>query len=362
MKLSEVRKMYNVDDYRAALQIDQHRLDDMLMQQPVIQQTISEMAAEVVSMRDAAKERLVRVDAQVAKVLRNRIMIEEGKVSETRVDKEVPLTREHKEAHHVYNELCALAAQWDALKDTVRNRSFVIRDLVSLYTANFFTDTSFRSPTNPSAVRDLEYNTARAALAEGRRARRTLAGVPEDVELQAKVDETLGEDAELGEADETPSRPESVAKRSARSTTRKNAKKAATEGVDSSEKGGDTTQQDTDTADTAPKKKVRAGSRAAALRERVRSRSGERVLNAEFADEETGRSARPMSADAGADTETDATSEEVAGQAATASELDTAPEVDSAPDSASTDAGNTATEGETPPRRRRRYARARAAS
>lgn len=344
MKLSEVRQVYNVDDYRAALQIDQHRLDDMLMQQPIIQQTISELAVEVVSMRDAAKERLSRVDAQVAKVLRNRIMIEEGKVSETRVDKEIPLTREHKEAHHVYNELCALAAQWEALRDTVRNRSFVIRDLVSLYTSNFFTDTSFRSPTNPNAVRELEYQTARSALAEGRRARRTLSGVSDDVELGAQADAPLGADADLGDVPESVTRGVATAKQAARSTTRKNAKKAVAEGVDTSEEAVDTTQQDTDTTATTAKKS-RVGSRAAALRDKVRSRSGERVLNAETADEDTGRSTRAVAADADVTAEgtDDVTSDAVATESNDTDDV--------------TETGDVAA-----PRRRRRYARARDAS
>lgn len=343
MKLSDVRELYNVDAYREALQIDQHRLDDMLMQQPVIQQTISELAAEVASMRDAAKERLTRVDAQVAKMLRNRIMIEEGKVSEARVDREVPLTKEHKDAHHVYNELCALAAQWDALKDTARNRAFVIRDLVSLYTSNFFTDTSFRSQSNPQSVQQLAYHEARSALAEGRKARRSLAGVTSDPELRAAVDEAPSEDADLDSGDPagTADRVTETARRSARSTTRKNAKKAAAQSVDTPETSGDTTPQDTDTKEDAPKAtgRKRASSTRAALREKVRRRSGARVLEAGDDEGATGASALA---------ETDTAADETGVDSPRSGHVD---------EDASAEAGD----GETPPRRRRRYARQRVA-
>lgn len=189
MKLSEIFERYNVDTFRESLVVDKHNLDAMLMEQPMLQQHASEMAAEVSSMRDSAKERLSRVDAQVAKKLRKQLMIEEGKVSEARIDREVPLTEEHKEAFFIYNELTALSVKWDALKDTFRNRAFVIRDFVSLYTANYFTDTSFRSESNPQAVKNFEHNHIRSIMAEGRKARNQLSGIGGEVELLADVDD-----------------------------------------------------------------------------------------------------------------------------------------------------------------------------
>lgn len=358
MKLSDVRELYNVDAYRDALQIDQYRLDDMLMQQPFIQQTISELHAEVASMRDAAKERLSRVDAQAAKVLRNRLMIEEGKVSEARIDREVPLTKEHKEAHHVYNELCALAAQWEALKDTSRNRAFVIRDLVSLYTANFFTDTSFRSQTNPNSVKELEHQQARAALAEGRRARRTLAGVPHDVELRAGVDEAVGEDADLGEIQST-SRISDAHRRSVRSTARGGVKKSVAQMVDTGKGSDDTAsvseksdkncdKAETSSKDASAKSEMASGggSFRAAIRDRVRNRSARRVAEAEDADETTG-----------ARTLTEVLTAEPADV-----ELDPAPAAEETTDASVVDAEVESGESAERPRRRRRHARSRAVS
>ncbi|MDK1290126.1 hypothetical protein [Pseudoalteromonas umbrosa] len=205
MKLSEIFERYSIDTFRASLEVDKHRLDDMLMQQPMLQQRISEMAAEVASMRDSAKERLARVDAQVAKRLRKQLLIEEGKSSEARIDREVPLTQEHKEAFYIYNELCTLTAQWEALKDSFRNRAFIIRDLVSLYTANFFTDTSFRSESNPQAVQSFEYNQVRSVIAQGRRARNQLSGIENEVELLADVDDKEASNKKIGKHLDTPS-------------------------------------------------------------------------------------------------------------------------------------------------------------
>lgn len=290
MQLSEVRKEYDIDVYRTALKIDQHRLDDMLMQQPIIQQTIAEMSAELGSMRDAAKERVSRVDAQAAKTLRNRLMIEEGKASEARIDREIPLTKEHKEAFFVYNELCALAAQWEALTSTARNRAFVIRDLVSLYTSNFFTDTSFRSQSNPQAVRELEHQQARAALSQGRRARRTLSGIHGEVELLASVDDDSVVDAALNDPKEVTTATDSVPKasRPARSTTRRTtnnvkSKTSAAQGIDKSNTKDDTT----DVADTSAEfteKDVAAekSNGRKAIRDRLRNRSNSRAIEAEL--------------------------------------------------------------------------------
>jgi hypothetical protein len=289
MQLSEVRKEYDVDTYRASLKIDQHRLDDMLMQQPIIQQTIAEMSAELGSMRDAAKERVARVDAQAAKTLRNRLMVEEGKASEARIDREIPLTIEHKEAFFVYNELCALAAQWEALTSTARNRAFVLRDLVSLYTSNFFTDTSFRSQSNPQAVKELEHQQARAALAQGRRARRTLSGIHGEVELLASVDDNSVADAVLNEPAESKTVVQ-PARSTSRSTSRSNprttnldkSKTSATQGVDKRKAKEDTiaVSQNTDDfteADVAEQKSK--GRRE--LKDRLRNRSNKRAIDAE---------------------------------------------------------------------------------
>lgn len=203
VKLSEIFEKYSIDDLRDALVVDKNNLDGMLMQQPMLQQHVSEMAAEVASMRDSAKERLSRVDAQVAKKLRKQLMISEGKVSEARIDREVPLTDEHKEAFFIYNELCALSTKWDALKDTFRNRAFVIRDFVSLYTANYFTDTSFRSQSNPQAVKNFEHSYIRSAMAEGRKARNQLSGVETEVELLADVDNKAKASEEATKPDTT---------------------------------------------------------------------------------------------------------------------------------------------------------------
>lgn len=132
------------------LKINMSELDNDLIQQPELLRQVSEAYALAVSRRDAAKEELERVNAELYSTIRSQAEEEGRKITEKAIDSEITQSPEHQRAHREWLDRKLEADQWSALKDSFYQRSHMLRDLVSLFTSGYFSD--------PSAVPKSEEN------------------------------------------------------------------------------------------------------------------------------------------------------------------------------------------------------------
>ncbi len=160
--------MIPLADLKLHLAIDKSMLDDEVVRQPVLFYNISEILTDAIAMRDGAKEELATVDAEMDNVWRNKLTKTHDKVTEKMVQNWVQSSSEHKRAFQAYLKAKTYADKLLALKEAFQQRSYMLRDLVSLYSANYY-ETSSIKPTQ--TMEASHYNANRARMSNAREAR-----------------------------------------------------------------------------------------------------------------------------------------------------------------------------------------------
>lgn len=156
-------------DLQESLTIDKSVLDDEVIRQPVLFYTVSEMLVDALAERDAAKEELNSVDADLDGIWRRKLGKDpKAKATEAVVKNHVQLSAEHEKAFGVYLTAKTKADRLSALKDAFQARSYMLRDLVSLYSANYYEDASVK-PTK--AQEASQYASNRSRIGNARAAR-----------------------------------------------------------------------------------------------------------------------------------------------------------------------------------------------
>lgn len=146
------------------LAIDKSVLDDEVIRQPVLFYTISEQLTDAAAERDAAKENLASVDAKLDHKWRKDLAKVHTKVTDKMVATQVLIDRDHEKAFDDYLEAKTKADKLLALKEAFQQRSYMLRDLVSLYSANYY-ETSSIKPTQTQEASHYLANRARISNA-----------------------------------------------------------------------------------------------------------------------------------------------------------------------------------------------------
>lgn len=151
-------------DLQQQLAIDKSVLDDEVVRQPVLFYTISEMLTEALAERDGAKEDLSSVDADLDGEGRKKLAKLFDKVTEQMVKNYVQTSAAHESAFNAYLDAKTKADKLLALKEAFQQRSYMLRDLVSLYSANYY-ETSSMKPTQAQEASHYASNRARISNA-----------------------------------------------------------------------------------------------------------------------------------------------------------------------------------------------------
>lgn len=122
-------------ELRQRLAIDKMRLDDELMQTPMLLQTASELAADASALRDAAK---LDYDITCAKAAR-RIRASDEKVSESKVAAVLMLEKDVQEAQQTLDDTKRDMAYWQSLADAMREKASLLRRIAELIVSGYLT-------------------------------------------------------------------------------------------------------------------------------------------------------------------------------------------------------------------------------
>jgi hypothetical protein len=163
----------SIGELEEALRIDEHALDEALVLQPDAFYRVSKKLAIMVSQRDAAKQALQEEEAYADE--RARASIPDGeRVTDTAVKAIVRLDKKVLAANDALLKLNRQVGLLQALKEAYQQRSYVMKDLVSLWVANYYGDASGgRSETHLKNKRADENRTAMAEERRRERVRRT---------------------------------------------------------------------------------------------------------------------------------------------------------------------------------------------
>lgn len=139
------KKLTTLEDYKELLLINKHGLDDALEQQALYTFEVGEIYAEKVSVRDALKENIDTVDADIAEGLRKAAEASGVKITEAGIQQKISRSARHLEAYNDFLEAKKDAEKWGALRDAFIQRGLALRELANLYTANYFANEPIKS-------------------------------------------------------------------------------------------------------------------------------------------------------------------------------------------------------------------------
>ena len=160
--------MIPLADLKLYLAIDKSMLDDEVVRQPVLFYNISEVLTDAIALRDGAKEEHAAVDAEMDGVWRIKLAKVHDRVTEKMVQNGVQNSPEHERAFATFLKAKTYADKLLALKEAFQQRSYMLRDLVSLYSANYYETSSIKpTPTMEAS----HYNANRVRMSNAREAR-----------------------------------------------------------------------------------------------------------------------------------------------------------------------------------------------
>lgn len=160
----------SITDLQQQLAIDKSVLDDEVIRQPVLFYTVSEMLTDALAEKDGAKEDLAATDAHLDSKWRKALK-DEAKVTDKMVASKVQTDPVHEKAFDAWLAAKLKADKLTALKEAFQSRSYMLRDLVSLYSANYYEEASVK----PTKMQEAsQYGANRQRMANARDARSSM--------------------------------------------------------------------------------------------------------------------------------------------------------------------------------------------
>lgn len=134
------------EEYKAMLRLDKHRLDDELVEQPVIFNDITDQVALAVSRRDQIKFDIDQAEAGLSSQFRS--AAEGDKITDKsireKVDGSVKMVALRKELLAAQ----ALLGRWQAMKEAFEQRRDMIKVAAQLHASGYFTRSSVSGARN----------------------------------------------------------------------------------------------------------------------------------------------------------------------------------------------------------------------
>ena len=161
------------DDLReleAALRIDEYALEKALRDQPVMFYRVANAYALEISRRDAAKQALQDMEAEIDLDVRDRARKGDQKITEGEIRATVQIDGRVAQAQAALARRNEGVARLTALKEAFQQRSYALKDLAGLYAANYYTASEQNAASG--AVRSRDATEARARMSEARRGRK----------------------------------------------------------------------------------------------------------------------------------------------------------------------------------------------
>lgn len=158
-----------IESLRKLLEIDKYEIDEEIVRQPQLFFEIGEAAVKAAAERDFAKDELKRIDAELYGTLRRKLEKGSGKATEGQVTNAVLTDKQHIRAVKRYIRANEKSDLLQALKEAFNQRSYMLRDLASLYVANYYEKSSMTSETD---VRDVKAKKNIDRMAKARKADR----------------------------------------------------------------------------------------------------------------------------------------------------------------------------------------------
>ena len=157
--------MFNITEFREYLRIDKSALDDELIEQSMLLFQVSEAFVEAAAHRDTCKEQAALIDAQLDSKIRDDAEKSDTKTTEGDVKAQIQSHPKHEKAFKAFLTAKREADVLSALKEAFQQRGYMLRDMCSLYVANYYEQNAVRGT---DVTERVSYSKRREQLAAAR--------------------------------------------------------------------------------------------------------------------------------------------------------------------------------------------------
>jgi len=164
---SSVVSSVSLEDLEHALKVDKHALDEMLERQSDLYYMVAKECALLESRHDAAYHKQKEVEAAVDQKIRSNLPLDE-KVTERDIEARRRTHPDVVESVSLLSDMKRDVAIWHALKEAWQQRSYVLKELVTLYVSAYYGDSTGRST---DRVKERDGDVGRRKMADARRQR-----------------------------------------------------------------------------------------------------------------------------------------------------------------------------------------------
>lgn len=161
---------FTIQEAKDGLRIDKDDLDSAIVKQSVLFYNVSQELVSAKELRDQAKDEMERVESGVSSDFRTELSDKKEKVTEARLRELVLNDSEFQDARTVYLMMRNKVDSWESLKEAYSQRSFMIRELAHLWSANYYGDITVSGKSG--AVGEIVDRTNRRKIAGDRNKRR----------------------------------------------------------------------------------------------------------------------------------------------------------------------------------------------
>lgn len=140
------------------LLIDKNSLDKECVEFASIFDKVAEKVADAINIRDAAKEQISIIDAQISEAIRRDFESKGEKLTEARLSQLVLLDYRHLEVFNNWLRQKLDAEYWVAKKDAFSNKASMLKELCSLYIAGYFSDITVKGGKNDLEEKQYKQN------------------------------------------------------------------------------------------------------------------------------------------------------------------------------------------------------------
>jgi hypothetical protein len=151
----------NIDEFEQYLKIDKYGLDDDLRRQPSLLFEVTAAYELALARRDKLKDYLALCEAHLDAAFRRNL----SNHTEAQIKQLIIADKARRVGLENYHKAKEHAGQLSALKDAFVARGYMLRDMCTLYTANYFQTNSSRPTPDTDAV---VYEARKAKMNEAR--------------------------------------------------------------------------------------------------------------------------------------------------------------------------------------------------
>lgn len=163
-----VKDQNQLNKYKSYLVIDENNLDIEVSQHPALFFEVAQISAEKHGIRDSTKLDLEQAYATISISIREDHAFLGKKITEDMVLQLTKSDEDYIKFQSDFLDAKQLAEMWESLKEAFQQRTFMLKELTSLYISGYYTTSSIKG--TKEEIGNVTYEERKAALNEMRSA------------------------------------------------------------------------------------------------------------------------------------------------------------------------------------------------